>query len=93
MSSLTQFKFDKTSLFTITIDEKVWTRAKEVVQSALEYQKIWTADVIRDHCSEENYTHKYQSLIGVVDRGTVRPMKWPSDSQKYDLYINEEWYE
>ena len=58
-SSLTPFKFDKTSLLTVTIDGKVWTGAKEVVQSALEYQKK-TADDIRSHCSLENYAYKYQ---------------------------------
>ena len=30
MSSLTPFKFDETSLFTVAIDGKVWTRAKEL---------------------------------------------------------------
>ena len=88
MSFLTPFKFDKTSLFTVTIDGKVWTRAKEVIHGALGYGKSTkTAYEVRAHCSLENYAHKYQ-LISVRTERT--PMKWPIDSQKYDFYINEE---
>ena len=85
-SSLTPFKFDKTSLLTVTIDGKVWTGAKEVVQSALEYQKK-TADDIRSHCSLENYAYKYQ-LSKFPTAGNL--LKQPSDSRKDDYYINEE---
>ena len=66
MSSLTPFKFDKTSLFTLTIDGKVLTRAKKVVQCALQYPKK-TASVIRAHCSPENYAHKYKVLHELVE--------------------------
>ena len=83
MTSLVSLKFDE--LFTVTIDGKVWTRAKEVVQSALAYKKD-TSDTIRKHCSQENYTHKWQ-LMSSPAAGEV---KWPSNSQKYDLYMNEE---
>ena len=86
MSFLTPFKFDKTSLFTVTIDGKVWTRAKEVIHGALRYKKSTkTAYEVRAHCSPENYAHKCE-LAG----HSAGPLKWPSDSQKYDLYINEE---
>ena len=54
--------------------------------SALEYDKK-TANVVRDHCSQENCAHKWQ-LTGVPATGT--PLIWPKDSQKDDLYINEE---
>ena len=55
----------KTSLFTVTIDGKVWTRAKEVIHGALGYEKSTkTAYEVRAHCSLENYAHKYQ-LISV----------------------------
>ena len=84
MSSLTPFKFDKTSLFTLTIDGKVLTRAKKVVQCALQYPKK-TASVIRARCSPENYAHKYQ-----LSKFPANLLKWPSDSQINDLYINEE---
>ena len=88
MSFLTPFKFDKTSLFTVTIDGKVWTRAKEVIRGALKYEKSTkTAHEVRRHCSPENYAHKYQ-LTGHTAVAT--PLKWPINSQKYDFYINEE---
>ena len=38
-------------------------------------------------CSRENYAQKYQ-MTGV--HGSCTPVNWPKDSQKYDLYINEE---
>ena len=44
-----------------------------------------TAHVIKDLCTAENIRQKDQ-LIGVVDTS----VQWPADSQKYDLYINEE---
>ena len=42
--------------------------------------------VIKDHCSGENSTHKYNSVVGQLQC----PVQLVSDSQKYDLYINEE---
>ena len=88
MSSLTPFKFDKTSLFTVNIDGKVRTRAKEVIYGALEYEKFTkTAHEVKRHYSPENYAHKYQ-LTGVS--ATSTPLNWPIESQKYDFYINEE---
>ena len=86
MTSLVPFIFNNVKLFTVTINGKVWTRAKEVVQGALKYQKK-TADVIRDHCSRENYAHKYQ-LSKFPAAGNL--LNLPSDSRKDDYYINEE---
>ena len=43
--------------------------------------------MIRAHCSIENITQKCQ-LIGVHESCT--PVLWPADSQKYDIYINEQ---
>ena len=86
-SALVPFTFNDTKLFTLTIDGKHWTRAKEICK-ALEYKKTTkTGDVIRSNCSCENITNKYQ-LSGLVFETT--PMKWPVDSQKTDIYINEE---
>ena len=86
MTSIIPFKFDNVQLFSVTIDDKVWTRAKEVVKSALEYQRQ-TADVIKDHCSRENYAHKWQLSKYTA---AVSELKWPFDSRKDDYYINEE---
>ena len=83
--SLVPFTFTNVELKVVTINGKPWTRAKEVCK-ALEYNKK-TAHVIRAHCSRENYAHKYD-LTSVPTAGT--PVNWPKDSQKYDLYINEE---
>ena len=69
------------------IDEKPWTRAKEFCR-ALEYDKATkAADVVRHLCSKENYAHKWQ-LTGFVSE--TKPVDWPKDSQKYDIYTNEE---
>ena len=46
-----------------------------------------TAHVIKDLCTAENIRQKDQ-LIGVLSDST--PVLWPADSQKYDLYINEQ---
>ena len=85
-SALVPFTFNDTKLFTVTVDGKHWTRGREPVR-ALGYNKVTskTANIIRSHCSIENITQKDQ-LIGVVDTS----VQWPANSQKYDLYINEE---
>ena len=83
MSSVMPFTFNEVELKVVTINDKPWT--KEVCK-ALEYNKK-TAHVVRAHCSRENFTHKWQ-LSGVPAAGT--PVDWPKDSQKYDIYINEE---
>ena len=85
MSSLIPFTFNTVELKVVTVEGKQWCRAKEVCK-ALEYQRQ-TAKVIKDHCSGENSAQKYE-LSG--RSATDPPVNWPSDSQKYDLYINEE---
>ena len=85
MSSVMLFAFNAVELKVVTINCKPWARAKEVCK-ALEYNKK-TAHVIRAHCTRENYAQKYD-LTSVTTAGT--PVNWPKDSQKYDLYINEE---
>ena len=79
------FAFNAVELYVVTVNEKHWTRAKEVWK-ALEYNEK-TAHVIRAHCSRENYAQKYD-LISVPTAG--RPVNWPKYSQKYGHYINEE---
>ena len=86
-SSLVSFTFNDTKLFTVTVDGKHWTRGREPVQ-ALGYSKhTKTAHVIKDLCTAENIRQKDQ-LISVLSDST--PVLWPADSQKYDLYINEQ---
>ena len=71
----------------MTINKKPWTRASEVCR-ALGYGKATkTAHVIKAHVSPENYAQKYQ-MSSVPAAHT--PINWPKDSQKYDIYINEE---
>ena len=82
-NALVPFTFNDTKLFTVTVDGKHWTRAKEICKS-LKYEKK-TGNVIRDHVSNENITQKCQ-LIGLTDTS----VQWPKNSQKYDIYINEE---
>ena len=84
MSFVMPFSFNAVELCFVTINEKLWTRAKELCR-ALEYNKK-TAHVIKAHVSPENYAHKWQ-LTELVSSS----MNWPIDSQKIDLYINEEW--
>ena len=86
-SALVPFTFNSIKLFTVTINGKHWSRAKEICK-ALEYKKITkTGDVIRSNCSCQNITNKYQ-LIVLAD--VITSVQWPVDSQKTDIYINEE---
>ena len=85
MSSVVPFSFNAVELCVVTINEKPWTRAKEVYR-ALEYNKK-TADIVKAFCSRENYAQKYQ-MSGFITAG--KPVDWPKDSQKCDIYINEE---
>ena len=79
------FTFNAVELCVVNINEKPWTRFKEVCR-ALEYNKK-TADIVKAFCSRENYTEKYQ-MIKLVSE--TRSVNWPPDSQKYNIYINEE---
>ena len=56
------------------------------VYKALRYEKA-ARRVVRHQCTRENIQHKHQ--LGVIPTlGTT--VNWPRDSQKLDLYINEE---
>ena len=85
MSSVMSFNFNAVNLCVVTIDEKPWTRAREVYKT-LEYGKATKAtDVVRHLCRKTNYAHKWQ-LAGLVFE--TKPVDWPKYSQKYDIYIN-----
>ena len=79
------FSFNAVELCVVTINEKPWTRAREV-RRALECKKK-TADIVKTFCSSENYAQKYQ-MGGFTAAGKLA--EWPKDSQKYDIYINGE---
>ena len=77
--------FTNVELKIVVIDSKAWTRAKEVCQT-LQYEKVHR-HVIRKHVSTKNIRHKHQlQVVPAADTS----INWPKDSQKYDLYINEE---
>ena len=60
MSSLTSFTFNAVELCVMTINEKPWTRPKEVCW-ALECDKTTKdADIVKHLCCRENYAHKWQ---------------------------------
>ena len=79
--------FNAVELCVVTINEKLWTCAKEVCR-ALEYGKApMTADILKHLCSKENYAQKYQLIsVSAADKS----INWPKYLQKYDYYINEE---
>ena len=79
------FSFNAVELCVVTINEKPWTRAREVCR-ALEYNKK-TADIVKAFCSRENYVQKYQ-ISGFTTTG--KSLDWSKDSQKYDVYTYEE---
>ena len=87
--SLVPFTFTNVELKVVTINGKPWTRAKEVCE-ALEYNKKTskTANIIRAHCSRENFAHKHD--LSSVHATDDHLFNWPIDSQKYNIYINEE---
>ena len=81
------FSFNAVELCVVTINEKPWTRAREV-HKVLEYGKAnKAADIVKHLCSRENYAHKYQLSEFVSG---MNFMDWPKDSRKDDHYINEE---
>ena len=86
MSSVMPFTFNAANLYVLTINGKPWTRAREVCR-ALKYEKT-ARRVVTHHCSSGNIQHKHR-LVVVPTAGTT--VNWPKDSQKLDLYINEEW--
>ena len=52
------FTFNEVELYLVTINEKPWTRAREVCR-VLKYSKK-TADIVKNHCSQENCAQKCQ---------------------------------
>ena len=55
MSSIMPFSFNAVELCVVTINDKPWTRDREVCK-ALEYDKATkAADVINAFCSRKNY--------------------------------------
>ena len=81
------FTFNAVELCVVTINEKPWTRAREVCRARQYGKATKTADVVKQLCSQENYAHKWQ-LTGFVFE--TKPMDWPKDSKKDDYYINED---
>ena len=60
MSSVMSFSFNAVEFCVVTLNEKFWTRAREVYR-ALEYGRaIKVADIVKHFCSRKNYTHEYQ---------------------------------
>ena len=59
--SLVPFTFKNVKLKVVTINGKPWARTKEVCR-ALKYdaKTSKTANIIRAHCSWENYAQNYQ---------------------------------
>ena len=72
-------------LCVVTINEKPLTLVREVCRALKYHKKI--GNIVKNHCSKENYAQKYQ----VRDVPTaVTPVDWPKDSQNFDIYISEE---
>ena len=87
MSSVMPYFFSAVELCVEIINENPWTSAREVYR-ALEYGKtIKATDLVRHLCSRENYAHKWQLTEFVSE---TKPMDWLKDSQKYDIYTDEE---
>ena len=81
------FTFNAVDLRVVIIDEKPWTRAREV-RRALEYGKATkAADIVKHLCSRENYSHKWQLTEFVSETNFL---DWHKDSRKDDYYTNEE---
>ena len=79
------FVFNEVKLCVVIINEKPWTRVREV-RRMLEYNKK-TANIVKAFCSREKYAHKYQLSEFTAVGNSV---DWPKDSRKDDYYISEE---
>ena len=74
MSSVMPFTLNAGELCVVTINDKPWTRAREVFR-ALEYSKTTkAADILKNLCSRENYAQKYQVTELVSETNF---MDWP----------------
>ena len=71
------FSFNAVEMCVVTINKKPWTRARKVCKG-LRYETA-ARQVARHHGTRENIQHKHQLTVN-----------WPRDSQKLDLYTNEE---
>ena len=81
------FSFNVVELCVVTINEKPWTRAREM-RRTLEYGRATkVADIVKHLSSRKNYAHKYQLNWYVFETSL---MDCPEDSRKDDYYINEE---
>ena len=81
MSSVIPFAFNAVELCAVTINQKPWTRAREVCK-VLEYGKATkSADIVKHLCSKENYAHKWQ-LTELVSETNF--LNWQRDSRKDD---------
>ena len=66
MFSVMLFAFDTVEFYVVTINKKLWTRAREVCK-ALRYEKV-ARRVVRHHCAREHIQHKYQLVaVATVD--------------------------
>ena len=76
MSSVMLVAFNGVELYFVIINEKPWTRAREVCK-ALRYEKA-ARRVVRHHYTRENIQHKHQLAV-VPTVGTT--VNWPRNSQ------------
>ena len=83
--SLFPFTFKNVEFKVVTIIGKPWTRAKEVCK-ALEYSRS-VNHVMKDHCSRENYAHKYDLSKWSA---AAHLLNWLPGSRKDDYYFNKE---
>ena len=74
------FTFNAIELCIAIINEKPWTRVREVCK-ALEYdaKTSKTANIIRDHSSLENITQKYQMSSA---HSACTPINWQKGFSK-----------
>ena len=84
MSSLPPSTFNAAALTSVTINEKPWTRAKEVCRTMKYGKATKTADIVKHLCSREKQTHKCELAEIVPETNLV---DWPRESRKDDYYI------
>ena len=98
--SLVPFTFKNVELKVVKINDKPWTRAKEVCKT-LGYLKK-TADVIKQLCSPENFAHKHElskflavgNLVNcplTLEKTTITSMK--KGCMRCSLEVNSHWQE
>ena len=83
------FVFNTVELYVATINEKLWTRARDVCR-ALGYGKSTKAThVIKGHVSPKNYVHKWQLIKVSAGSTSNTSINWAKDSRKDDYYASE----